>query len=92
MLVARVLKIAESSDKKGSSMAHKQILVSEMDVSTRKYKGTPLMAENIVGAVTGDMVLCSTDIAKKLAAIGVIHTVELIGEKVYEQTMEKPYA
>lgn len=85
MLVARVIKTADSTDKKGRSMARKMILVSEMDVSTRSYKDAPLMAENSVGAVAGDMVLCSTDMAKKLAAVGIIQTVELIGEKVYEK-------
>ena len=90
MIIARVLRTMDGPGGQENNRTGRRLIVKEMDIHIRQYKGMPLTAEDAVGAAAGDLVLCSESRGSGgLMAVGIVDTVELVGTKVYDKNIRR---
>lgn len=96
MILARVRGNVVSSTKSEKLSGLKMLLVVPIDISTFQEKGQPLIAIDAVGAGEGEVVMCVGGSSSRqtsltegkpvdLSIIGIIDSVELKGEKIFEK-------
>lgn len=96
MILARVRGNVVSTTKSDKLEGLKLLLVVPIEISTFEEKGQPLVAIDTVGAGEGEVVMCvggsssrQTSITQNrpsdLAIIGIIDSVELKGEMIFEK-------
>ena len=90
MMIARVLKTVDNFAIRENDVTGRRLIVQEMDICIRRCKEVSFIAEDTVGAATGDLVLCSQSRAwGSLAVVGIIDTVELVGTRVYDKKTKR---
>lgn len=96
MILARVRGNVVSTTKSDKLEGLKLLLVVPIEISSFEEKGQPLVAIDTVGAGEGEVVMCvggsssrQTTLTEKrpsdLAIIGIIDSVELKGEMIFEK-------
>lgn len=96
MILARVRGNVVSTTKSDKLEGLKLLLVVPIEISSFEEKGQPLVAIDTVGAGEGEVVMCvggsssrQTSITQNrpsdLAIIGIIDSVELKGEMIFEK-------
>ncbi len=96
MIVARVKGNVVSTNKSEKMMGMKLLIVQKIDIETQQETNNTMVAVDTVGAGVGETVMCVTGSSSRqtavteakpvdVAIIGIIDSIELMGELVFEK-------